>query len=186
MCRVSEPVLAAKAPSKVQTNVKKVKQRLAKLQRRQWADGMVSFAAKVRLPIPNIGGLCAVCCCKLCSDLRGVGAAACNAKAEQQCKDAAECCSIEVAQGHSRRSPDCQVCLTTCCTGNSHLPYNRYASQPVMHDKLWRKRKSPTSHLLYIPIDICTCLFTNAMELSRLSLTMVHPFMYQMTRLHRH
>ena len=48
--------------------------------------------------------------------LRGVGAAACHADAEQQCKDAAECSNIEMAQGHSRRSPDCQVCLTICCT----------------------------------------------------------------------
>ena len=117
MCRVSEPVLVAEASSKAQTHLKKVKQRLAKLQRKQWASGVVSFASKVRFPTPGIDAYALVCCCKLFSGLglRGVGAAACHADAEQQCKDAAECSSIEVAQGHSRRSPACQVCLTTYC-----------------------------------------------------------------------
>ena len=60
--------------------------------------------------------------------LRGVRAAACHADAEQQCKDAAECSSTEVAQGHSRRSQDCQVYMTTyCARRQSPLPYHRQA-----------------------------------------------------------
>ena len=44
--------------------------------------------------------LCAAAICVLVG-LRGVGAAADHADAEQQCKDAAECSGVEVAQGHS-------------------------------------------------------------------------------------
>ncbi|KAL3133544.1 hypothetical protein ABBQ38_007395 [Trebouxia sp. C0009 RCD-2024] len=44
--RVSEPVLAADQPRRMQIQVKRAKQRLAKLQRRQWANGVVSFASK--------------------------------------------------------------------------------------------------------------------------------------------
>ena len=51
-CRVPEHVLAAGPFSKVQIQVKKAKQHIAKLQRRQWANGIVSFTSKVRMSKP--------------------------------------------------------------------------------------------------------------------------------------
>ena len=88
MCRVSEPVLTAEALSKVQTHARKVKQRLAKLQRRQWASGVVSFASKVRLLIPNIDAmhLCAAVSCVLVSERCGCYSLPCRRKtALQRC-----------------------------------------------------------------------------------------------------
>ncbi|KAL3148844.1 hypothetical protein ABBQ32_001720 [Trebouxia sp. C0010 RCD-2024] len=53
MARVSEPVLAADAPRRMQIQVKRANQRLAKLQRRQWANGVVSFSSKVVMQTQN-------------------------------------------------------------------------------------------------------------------------------------
>ena len=54
ICRACEPVLAGGDPPRsMQIQMKRAKQRVATLQRRQWANGVVAFSSKVRYPIPH-------------------------------------------------------------------------------------------------------------------------------------